>query len=353
MAQLDEYYLDVYFDLETVPAKAADPSWPKYPPEIPFYEQWLEDAADRPHVRAPEEVKVGRRGPEKAAEHRAAEVARDEEALREWESGARDRYNALQEARKAELEELRAASALDPFLGGQVAVIALAIGEEGKVRTITPQNDPAYTPPPEAGAAVQERPEVIQHRLWLSRHREYRLLKRFSQGIQALARKGKADGEKPREVRLIAWNGFRFDFKVLALRAAARAHLGELPPGESPALKIDLDERGFDADLLWLVARTWHGVPWRSKGLVDPRELWAFEESARFVRGRLPWVAKFFGVELDEELLALDHAAFPAMLEGTLEERELVARACADDVRLLQATHSRMIDLGVGWGTVA
>ena len=347
---LDPHYLDVYLDVETRPAPKVAPWWPKQPAEIPFYELWLDEAKDRPVVRKPEEVKAGNRKDKKRDEFIAAAIAEDEAKVAEWERTARTRYDTLIAERDAALEKMRAESALSPFMGGEVACIGLAIGEEGKVQLIHPDNDPANPPRKDPNGAVVERPEIVQHRLWLFRHREYRMLKRLSRGIQANASHG-LEPQRSRHVRIIAWNGYRFDFQFLALRAAALAQVPSTS-GEPVALKDDLDERGYDRDLLYLCAILWHTVSWKTeKTLVDPRVLWSFGENTRYRPGRLPDVARFFGVELNEEILAMDHSDFPRILEkGRPEEREQVYAACADDVRMLQGVHSKMIDLGVGWG---
>lgn len=345
MGDLDPHTLDVYVDLETKPARKVQPWWPDVPPELPFYEAWLETGASkqgRPTVRSPEEIKVGRRKPENAEAYRKEQLEADRRAQAAWDLGARDRYEALVNARDEKVETLRLETALDPFLGGTIGCIGFALGESGAPRVITPDNDPSLPEEPAEGERRQDREAIVQARMRLRRLEEYRLLKRLSQGIQRASAHGLPEGQS-RVVRLIAWHGFGFDFMFLAKRAAYRART----PREhsDAAIPADVDDRGLDRDLVYLASLVWHDAPWRSNKLIDPRRVWASGD--RWTKGRLVDVARFFGVELEEELVEMDHAGIPRLLNGTPGERALAYRLCMDDVRMLQGVHGAMLDLGV------
>lgn len=340
---------DLYIDVESIASLVApEPWWPGFPPELPYYELWLESGADRPKVRDPSEIKTGNRKPENAAAYIEQQIEQDREAQRAWDLNSTTRYDALIAERQADVDRLWGKSTLDGFLGGQIGCIGVALGESGRIKLLEPDSDPLL--PPDPPEAVGRSPEQVASRLWLSRNREYRMIKRLGQLMQHVSTHGCEKGQQ-RRLRLIAWNGFGFDFQMLALRAAANAQplLGD---GEPEGLRDQLSADGFDPDVLFVCQHAWHGVPWRSQGtLADPRIAWSFGDSPRFVRGKLPNVARFFGFQYgpeDESLLAVDHEQIPTLLTGTPDDRALAHRVCALDVKLLQHVHSRMLDLGIG-----
>lgn len=320
---------DVYIDIETRAAPELQP-WAQEEPPL-SWEYWLEAMeAQAPTVRERGAVKAGNRKGETRERYIAEQIAADEQRLREWRRGLRAQYEAELEERARRLEEQRANTALDAFAGGQIGMIGVAVGER-PVQVIRSGNDPART----EDASTRQI-------AWLRQHREYRLIKRLSLGLQTVRERG--------PMRLVAWNGYHFDFGFLARRAA---HLARPDQGRE-ALTGELVD-GLDRDLIWLVGLCWHDVPWRAESqrqLHDPREVWALGQPSRFARGRLPAVARYLGWRPDEraaELLQISHEQIPSLLEsGTEEDEALVAELCTLDVCMLRYVHETMLLLGIG-----
>lgn len=346
---------DVYIDVESLRSatppelwwkiKVGQNKWLDHPEPMPYFEKWAEEARDAPKVRTLAEVKVGNRKAENAQKYREEQVQKDKQALADWQLGARKHYDEALAKHDAGVQRLWDASATSAFHGGRVGAIGLAIrasgsAQPGQVKLITPDNDPLRARERAEGPTNPldgSKPLLTESSLWLALHREYMLLKRLSMGLQRTATWG---GQN--DLRLIAWNGFGFDFQFLALRAfkCLRPDLSQATDNVRQLARLDAD--GVDPDLAYLCALFWHTAPWKSPHLVDPRETWSFGD--RFATGKLPQVARFLGYQPEgEPLTALNHADIPRLLEkGSAADRELVYAELREDVAMLQHVHMAM-----------
>lgn len=348
--------IDIYIDLETQPATHPHRDMRGYPSAPPPYELWA--GGDPPHVRTPGEVRAGNRRADKRDAYIAEQIARDEAALRDWQATRRERYDALWLEHDATLAALRSETALNAYYGGTIACIGLAVDMRG-VQVLHALNDPALEPAEELAYRAEEQ-DREQH--WaLYKAGEFRLLKRLAQAVQWASVAGlpkRADGaQQTRSTRIVAWNGFGFDFRFVALACVRNVAITE----HTERWATPSDRRhGYDSDLLYLMARCWHGQPWRADGLYDPRVTWSFGGAQRI--GKQLGVAEYLGWRPPQWAVDFDHSQIPGMLErpgarytgGDVPldmpqptNLHAVAAVCELDVEALRYIARTLDDLGV------
>lgn len=270
----------IYLDCEVQRNPNPLEHWmPGYPEPLPEKQQWLDErrVVLEATVPAAETIRAPRNytDPEKIAAYiqkkiREAQQRCDPEALEA-------EYEALEKAWKDKYTELHDQSALSAILGGEIWCVGIAV-EEGPVKVLR------------AGS-------------------EQKLLSLLERGL-----------ENYPQAEIVAFNGFGYDFKMIAQRA----------------LKHDLQQ---------LARRLWYDKPWGKHGLRDPRQAWSFGN--RFEKGSLRALIGFLGdFEVPDWYDDIDHGQLDVLMR---EQPEVVCRMCEVDVEMLRHIDHRF--QSAGWRT--
>ena len=271
----------IYIDIEVLrcPPEDLQPWMPGYPHPLPAKRAWLDKQRRVLECAVPraEDIRAPKNYKDDAKIAAFIQGKIDEAKQRCAPAALEAAYAELETDREAKLAELSERSSLEPILDGQIYCVGVAVGDaEPVVLTADSECD-----------------------------------------LLALLERGLRHHESQGRQTIVAFNGFGYDFGMLA-RKAMKHRNG------------------------WVAKRFHFERSWQAHGLADPLQLWRMGE--RWTKGGLRAISGFLGgFQVPEWYDGINHGALDFLVAeqpGTVEEM------CKVDVGMLRHIDQAMLQMG-------